>query len=48
MTLQVFFKKTRKEIPVDFSTFPGGEEYVRAHVSEKDIDMWPNIVLSVD
>ncbi len=38
MTLQVFFKKTRKEIPVDFSTFPGGEEYVRAHVSEKDID----------
>lgn len=29
MTIQVFVAETGVEIPVDFSTFPGGEEHVR-------------------
>lgn len=38
MTLQVFYKRTRNTVPVKFSTFPGGEEYVLVEASEKDID----------
>lgn len=29
MTIQVFVAETGEEVPVDFSTFPGGEEHVR-------------------
>lgn len=45
MSLQLFYEKTQKEVPIKFSTFPGGEEYVQVEASEKDIDENGNDVI---